>query len=121
MSLRASPFRWLVFSLASTFAALSGVHAQSAVRINVGSTKAWTDSKGNVWQPDAFTIGRAFSTKCVGDVIAGTIDDTIYCTNRYFTKALSNNGPYLMDVPISQTGSYLVRLHFAETVSLCRV
>ena len=89
---------------------------QTEYRINVGGNKTWTDGQGRVWGPDVFAIGKPSNSNCLGDPIAGTNIDTIYCSNRYFTKALSNNGPYLLDVPVAQSGNYVVRLHFAETV-----
>ena len=116
---KAPRFHPLALWLVTPFlAAISRVQAQPTdYRINVGSNRTWTDGEGRVWGPDTFSIGRQFNSICTGDPIAGTTFDTIYCTNRYFTKALSNNGPYLLEVPVAQSGTYVVRLHFAETVS----
>ena len=103
---------WLLLAIA----AISGGQAQSDYRMNIGTNKTWTDGQGRFWGPDRLSIGRPSNTVCTGDPIAGTSSDFIYCSNRFFTKATSNNGPFLLDVPVAQAGNYLVRLHFAETV-----
>ena len=116
---QAPRFHWLALWLALPFlvANFRTQAQQMEYRINVGSNKTWADGQGRVWGPDVFSIGRQFNSICAGDPIAGTTIDTIYCTNRYFTKANSNNGPFLLEVPLTQAGNYVVRLHFAETVS----
>lgn len=107
---------WLALSF---LAANSVVQAQQATdyRINVGSNKTRTDADGRVWGADVFAIGKPSNSNCLGDPIAGTTIDYIYCSNRFFTKANSNNGPFLLEIPVTEAGNYDVRLHFAETVS----
>ena len=107
----------LAFVFALYAAALSGVHAQTDVRINFGSKTDWKDGSGKTWLADTFLIGKASSSSCAGDPIAGTTIDTIYCKNRFFTPESSNYGPYKLNIPMAQPGQYLVRLHFAELVS----
>ena len=87
-----------------------------AIRINVGDFE-YTDSQGRVWMADDFTIGGSYGIDCSNNPIAGTLDGEIYCSNRWFAPWNSDNGPYIMEVPVEQSGEYTVRLHFAEIVS----
>jgi len=113
LRLRVPSLHWVTVLLWLPFVALV-VSAQSDIRINVGATADLTDGNGRTWKKDDFTIGRAHDKACTNNPI------TIYCSNRYFTPALSNNGPYLLNVPVTQAGEYKVRLHFSETVSGCQ-
>jgi len=90
--------------------------ADYAVRINVGGEE-YTDTEGNLWLADAASIGQIHGIGCVGDAISETVDDELYCANRWFSLANSNNSPYIYTVPVDLEGDYTVRFHFAETVS----
>jgi hypothetical protein len=71
-------------------------------RINAGGP-AFVDSSANVWAADGHFTGGTVYTKAVA--IAGTVEDTLYQTERY------GNFSYSLPVP---NGSYSVELHFAE-------
>ncbi|MEQ9626250.1 malectin domain-containing carbohydrate-binding protein, partial [Coleofasciculus chthonoplastes] len=74
------------------------------VRINVGGGN-YTDTQGNLWLADTyFTNGNTSSTN---GSINGTVEDTLYQTDRY-----QNSFGY--DIPVTN-GTYTVNLHFAET------
>jgi hypothetical protein len=76
----------------------------TAIRINVGSRKGYTDSQGNKWEKDSgFNGGRIHST---ADTISNTDESTIYQSER-FSRALT----YSVPLP---AGSYDVSLHYAE-------
>jgi len=76
------------------------------IRIDAGATTAYTDSAGNVWQPeegfaDGDTVDRGSDVQ-----IGNTKDPAIYRTEHWgmtlFTRKVPN-------------GRYTVKLHFAET------
>ena len=85
-------------------------------RVNCGAAEPFTDSLGNVWQPDQeFAEGKewghiggsAVDRRQAGLTdIAGTDDDPVYLTERYSMEG------YKFLLP---EGKYLLRLHFAET------
>ncbi len=79
-------------------------------RINAGGP-AYTDTFANAWQADAmFNSGKTYVTS---NAIAGTTDDTLYQSERWDLP----DAPELMyNLPIA-SGSYDLRLHFAETYS----
>ena len=73
------------------------------IRINTGGP-AFTDAAGQVWSADqAFSGGETYQTSVA---IAGTVDDALYQTVRYWPSC-----SYSIPVP---NGSYEVVLHFAE-------
>lgn len=77
----------------------------ATIRIDTGSSTAYTDPAGNLWQADrgyhgGATVDRAPLT------IANTDADRLYETERWGMSG------YSFAVP---NGSYVVRLHFAET------
>jgi hypothetical protein len=90
-------------------------YAQKFVlRVNAGDVKPYTDKAGNVWQPgkyykkgggygfaDGDTIDRGADMK-----ITGSNDPRIYQTEHY------SMSEFTAEIP---NGTYLVRLHFAET------
>ena len=92
----------------------------AAIRINIGAgSKAYTDSAGQIWSPDTLSIGKTQIVDCSGsDPILGTNNDGIYCTSKWFAAGNSNNGPFRIDTPVPKQGSYTIRMHFAELVSL---
>ena len=74
------------------------------IRINVGGGN-YTDTQGNLWFADThFTNGNTSSTSAAID---GTVEDTLYKTERYHSS-------FGYDIPIVN-GTYTVNLHFAET------
>jgi hypothetical protein len=80
--------------------------ALKALRIDAGSSTAYTDSEGNVWLPDrGFADGDTVDR---GDdvQIANTKDPAIYRTEHYDMTAFTQKVP---------NGKYTVKLHFAET------
>jgi hypothetical protein len=75
--------------------------------VNAGGT-AYTDSLGHFWSADTgFTGGTAASLEDSTRAIAGTVDDTLYRSERY-----GSSFTYSFTVP---AGSYQVTLKFAET------
>lgn len=88
------------------YAAEDAVPAGDEIRILAGANKPYTDRFGRIWQPDRnFTGGSAFSNLL--HPIFGTRDPLIYQSGR--------NGSFRYDIPL-RSGSYELRLHFAETV-----
>ena len=75
-----------------------------SVRINCGASAPYVDAAGNTWLADDNTKGDTFAA--CPKAIAGTVDDTIYCSERYGTI------DYGINVPVG--GNYQVNLHFAE-------
>ncbi|MDQ1485930.1 MAG: hypothetical protein QOJ62_1623 [Actinomycetota bacterium] len=77
----------------------------TTVRINSGSTSAYTDAATNVWAADKlFSGGSTFTA--TSRAIAGTTDDTMYLSQRY--------GSFSYSIP-EPAGSYKVTLKLAET------
>ena len=87
---------------------------EGAIRVNCASFLAHTDPEGNGWFADrpytpgewGYPSGEASSPARRDRDISGTTNPEIYCTERW---AMSG---YKFTVA---NGSYLVRLHFAET------
>jgi hypothetical protein len=78
------------------------VTAFTPVRINAGGP-AFTDSLGQVWAADKnFSGGTTYSNTAA---IAGTVDDTLFQTERY--------GTFSYNIPVPN-GAYTVTLLFAE-------
>lgn len=74
--------------------------------INCGSASPYTHSDGTVYQADAyFTSGATASS---ANPIAGTVDDTLYQTERWGTT-------FWYDIPVPAPGLYKLTMHFAET------
>ncbi|MBD2210373.1 PQQ-dependent sugar dehydrogenase [Nostoc linckia FACHB-104] len=76
-----------------------------AIRIDVGATKSFTDTKGQVWQADQYSIGTS-NVYTVTAPIGKTEDDILYQTDRY-----AQNLAY--EIPVAN-GNYTVNLHFSE-------
>jgi hypothetical protein len=74
------------------------------IRLDVGSNVAYTDSAGNIWQPDQFGTGGLVSSK--PNAVGNTIDGDLYRTYRY--------GTFSYDIPV-ENGTYDVYLEFIET------
>jgi gluconolactonase len=77
----------------------------NAVRINVGSSEAFTDAKGNEWLPDQGFEGGDVIERAGLD-IENTENDELYRSERYSMESFSYEEP---------NGKYEVKLHFAET------
>jgi Malectin domain len=89
--------------------------ATAATRINVGGGQV-IDTSGNTWIADNYFGGKgAIYGTCPAE-IANTVDDNIYCDNRWFGPL--QGPPFAYQIPVSVAGQYEVRLHFAELVSL---
>ena len=87
---------------------------QAVIRINAGGDE-YIDSNGNMWSADKYVVnfyGQDY-TDCFQPV-TGTFDDTLYCCHRWF--ATWTGSPYVYNIPVTTTGVYEVRLHFAEIV-----
>ncbi|MGB7087274.1 MAG: malectin [Phormidesmis sp.] len=81
-----------------------------AVRINAGGAN-YADALGQTWLSDQFfqgnpAVGNASSLATTSSEIAGTLNDTLYQSERY-AKTLSYH------IPVAN-GTYDVNLHFAE-------
>jgi hypothetical protein len=76
--------------------------AQQPVRINCGGS-SYTDSKGQLWQPDADFSGGTVET--IATPVSGTNDPLLYETYRW------NPTNYSVAVP---NGKYQVNLYFTE-------
>lgn len=77
-------------------------------RIDTGGN-GLTASDGNVWTIDTFSNGGRWSS--MPGSIEGTVDDLLYTTGRTSSSDLGN---FSYNFPVT-TGTYSVRLHFAET------
>lgn len=82
------------------------------VRLNAGG-EMFVDSKGNTWSNDTFFQGNSF----VGDQacnrnISNTIDDALFCTERYFKGNSTQLSSY--EIPVSGNAVYQLRLYFSE-------
>ena len=76
-----------------------------AIRIKAGSSAAFTDSQGNVWQADqGFSGGDVIERADLS--ITNTTEPGIYRSEHYSMDSFST--------PVAN-GKYLVKLHFCET------
>ena len=86
------------------------------LRINAGGS-AYTDSRGAQWVPDqayvagqwGYIVGGSMGANSTTDAIAGTVDQPLYQTERWFGRGVPSS--YLFDVP---NGRYEVEMRFAE-------
>jgi hypothetical protein len=79
---------------------------QSVVRIKAGASAAFTDSSGNIWQPDQGFDGGSLAERDAGTVIANTKNAGLYLSEHYGMNSFSQTVP---------NGKYIAKLHFAET------
>jgi len=79
---------------------------RSVVRIKAGVSDAFTDSSGNVWQPDQGFEGGDMISRDASTVIANTKDAGLYLSEHYGMSSFSCAVP---------NGKYIAKLHFAET------
>ncbi|EDQ84539.1 uncharacterized protein MONBRDRAFT_12728 [Monosiga brevicollis MX1] len=76
-------------------------------RINCGSTAAYVDSHGRLWNPDyGFVGGTSFEMPELG--IANTRDPRLFQSERY------GLGTLRYEIPVPAPDLYFVRLHFAD-------
>jgi hypothetical protein len=93
--------------------------AEAQTRIACGRSTAYTDSAGNVWQPDPLGTSNTYS---VSHAIAGTPDQALY-QNEQYAKTLTYkftglaNGQYTVHLLLSENwwGGVAQRV-FSETV-----
>ncbi|MGD8615552.1 MAG: malectin [Gammaproteobacteria bacterium] len=105
--------RFFLFAVPFFFQLASPAHAApglaTPIRINAGGD-SYTDVNGNLWLADSgYNTGRLASVS--SKTIAGTADDRLYQTARWD----EGSGPELKYSFAVPSGSYRVRLHFAET------
>ena len=82
---------------------LAEVKPHATIRVNCGGPE-YTDTLGRYWAADyGYSGGSTFSTV---DAISGTVEDTLYQTERY-----DNTFTYDFTVP---SGEYNVTIHLAE-------
>jgi hypothetical protein len=91
---------------AATSVAPAPAATMSVVRIKAGVSAAFTDSSGNVWQPDQGFDGGDVIERDAGTAIANTKDAGLYLSEHYGMSSFSRSVP---------NGKYIAKLHFAET------
>lgn len=79
---------------------------KAVVRVKAGVSAPFTDSSGNVWQPDQGFEGGDVIARDAGTAIANTKDPGLYLSEHYGMSSFSCNVP---------NGKYIAKLHFAET------
>ncbi len=79
---------------------------QSVVRIKAGVSEPFTDSSGNVWQPEQGFDGGSVISRDAGTAVANTKDAALYLSEHYGMSSFSCSVP---------NGKYIAKLHFAET------
>lgn len=82
------------------------IAAPIAIRINAGDYMDYTDSAGNVWQPDTGFVDGDCVERGEGVIIKNSKDVRIYRTEHFGMSR------FALKVP---NGNYIARLHFAET------
>ncbi|MEN6307870.1 MAG: alpha/beta hydrolase-fold protein [Anaerohalosphaeraceae bacterium] len=76
------------------------------IRIKAGLSTPFTDSSGNVWQPEQGFEGGATIDRDSATEIAGTKDSALFLSEHYAMNA------FFCKVP---NGKYIAKLYFAET------
>ena len=104
--------RWVIGVL-MWVAGISIAAAQQSniIRVNVGGG-AYTDSLGNVWSADTGFSHGSFGSIESNRSIAGTNDPELYRSQRWNPSWISDVLTYSFNVP---NGTYLIRVHLAET------
>ena len=85
-----------------------------SLRINTGSSTNYTDPNGNFWIADAYHGNKGRMYSVCPRAIAGTANDQIYCTERFFNTK-NTPPPHRYTIPVPRAGTYAVQLHFSET------
>ncbi|TGO06704.1 Fibronectin type III domain protein [Serinibacter arcticus] len=95
---------------ASAVAAINtGAIVAAPIRINAGGPALTLG--GVTWQADAFfSGGKTYANNAITDIL-GTTNDALYRTER---SATTGPGTFSYNVPVSSSGTYEVKLHFAE-------
>ena len=86
----------------------AGVTAPSGktLRIKAGLSTPFTDSSGNVWQPEKGFEGGATIDRDPATAIAGTNDPALFLSEHYAMGSFSCKIP---------NGKYVAKIYFAET------
>lgn len=88
----------------------------AVVRLNAGG-ETFVDNEGNTWSNDTYFQGNSFiGDQACNKNIGNTIDDALFCTERYFNKGNSTI-PSLYEIPVNGDAVYQIRLYFTENVS----
>jgi hypothetical protein len=82
------------------------VPAQGVYRVKAGLSTPFTDSSGNVWQPDQGFDGGDVVERDASTKIENTKDPGLYLTEHYSMNSFSCKLP---------NGRYTAKLYFAET------
>jgi malectin (di-glucose binding ER protein) len=99
----------LIFFSFLIFATAADAQSAAPIRILSGTAKVYTDSHGNVWEPDTdFNVG---SSGPVTLGVKGTSDPTLYQSERY---SLNDTPALTYKIPAT-AGTYTLNLYFAET------
>lgn len=91
---------------ATTSVAPAPAATKGVIRIKAGSSSAFTDSSGNVWQAELGFDGGSVIDRDAGTAIANTKDAGLYLSEHYSMSSFSCSVP---------NGKYIAKLHFAET------
>lgn len=87
--------------------------------INTGGP-SFTDSNGRLWEADSLHRYYNASSPTVARQTSATIlatnDDVLYQTDRTFrrTHSMLTSPVYRYEIPVPESGAYIVTLHFAE-------
>ena len=87
----------------------------TATRINVGGGQ-FVDSTGKTWIADNYFGGKGATYWSCPKAITNTVEDDLYCSNRWF--APWHGAPFVYEIPVPSSSQYRIRLHFAEIVSM---
>jgi Malectin domain len=89
--------------------------SSGVVRVNAGGPR-YNDTMGNTWVGDKYVKGNgAVSAENCPVNVTNTLDDALYCTQRFFRP--TDPSPFVYEVPVNETSQYEVRLYFSENVS----
>lgn len=95
-----------VSSAQATSPASTPIAAGGVIRIKAGSSEPFTDSAGNVWQPETGFDGGDVVSRDSGQGIANTKDAGLFLSEHYSMDSFSCPVP---------NGKYIAKLYFAET------
>lgn len=89
--------------------------SSAVVRLNAGG-ETFVDSKGNTWSNDTYYYGDSFiGNRSCSKNIGNTIDDALFCTERYFRG--NGTSPSSYEIPVNNDAVYQLNLYFSENVS----
>lgn len=105
----------LIFFLASLLIVVSGNTQQLVSRVAAGKTASYTDSKGQVWQPDAgFFTSATLSVICPTKTASGT-ETGLYKSARYGATKTPEMAYTFKNLA---AGNYTVNLYFDDCSNL---